>query len=263
MMSRSGLVEPEAASPSQRRGGIACPPVEAAVPKSVFIHRLFTAIAPRYDWFNRLASLGLDQRWRRRAVAEGGLTPGMNTLDVCTGTGDLALLCAQRLQGRGLVVGLDFNRPMLTGASGKRRGAPGLPTWMQGDAQRLPFRSGAFDRVFIGFSTRNLSDLREGFCEMLRVLTPGGQLVVLETGYPANPLLRAGYLGFLATAARCIGWVLTGRCWPFTYLAQSVKKFLPPAQVVALIDACGAQARYHPLSWGLASLYVARKPGGA
>ncbi len=134
---------------------------------------------------------------------------------------------------------------------------------MQGDAQQLPFRSGTFDRVFIGFSTRNLSNLREGCCEMLRVLKPGGQLVVLETGYPANPLMRAGYLGFLTTAARGIGWALTGRCWPFTYLAQSVKRFLPPAEVVALLDACGAQARYHPLSWGLASLYVARKAGGA
>lgn len=233
-------------------------PTEAE-PKHVFVHRLFTTIAPRYDWFNRLGSLGLDQRWRRRVVIESGLSGGMQVLDVCTGTGDLAMLCARRLQGRGAVIGVDFNETMLRGAVRKQR--PGEPAigWLRGDAQALPFGPERFDRVLIGFSTRNLSDLSQGLGEMVRVLKPRGQLIILETGRPSNRLVRMGYLVFLGTVARVIGFVLTGRVWPFTYLTRSVKGFLPPREMVALLNTCGTQARYVPLSWGLASLYVANK----
>lgn len=267
--------------------------LELASTKRLFIHRLFTTIAPRYDWFNRLASFSLDQRWRREAIMASGVSRGMDVLDVCTGTGDLALLCATHLSaptaverqagtdGKGLVVGLDFNEQMLRAASHKQRAClrPRLPRspmggqgaqqgrqasglcvhWLEGDAQELPFCSASFDRVFIGFSTRNLSDLELGIREMLRVLKPHGQLVVLETGRPSNRFLRAGYLLFLHTGARLIGWLLTGRLWPFTYLARSVKGFLRPAEFVSLLTACGTKAHYIPLSWGLASLYVAQK----
>ncbi|MBI4323588.1 MAG: ubiquinone/menaquinone biosynthesis methyltransferase [Candidatus Omnitrophica bacterium] len=227
--------------------------------KRAFVQRLFTTIAPRYDWFNRLGSLGLDQRWRRRAVGESGLSGGMQVLDVCTGTGDLAVLCARRLRGRGAVVGVDFNETMLRGATHKQR--PGEPAigWLRGDAQALPFGQERFDRVVIGFSTRNLSDLTQGLGEMVRVLKPRGRLMILETGRPSNRLVRMGYLAFLGTVARVIGFALTGRVWPFTYLARSVKGFLSPEEMVALLNACGTQARYVPLSWGLASLYVADK----
>ncbi|HBQ38182.1 MAG: hypothetical protein A2Z92_04705 [Omnitrophica WOR_2 bacterium GWA2_63_20] len=238
---------------------------ELAAPaeKRQFVHRLFTTIAPRYDWFNRLASLGLDQRWRRRAVKASGLTPGMRVLDVCTGTGDLALRCARELNGHGLMVGADFNEAMLRGARAKRsirvHAAGGGVRWVCADAQALPFRSGSFDRVLIGFSTRNLSDLQAGLQEMIRLLTSGGRLVILETGFPSNPIVRAGYWVFLMTLARAIGGLLTGRLWPFTYFAQSVRGFLSPPQVVSLLASCGTKARYLALSWGLASLYIADK----
>ncbi|MBI2884849.1 MAG: ubiquinone/menaquinone biosynthesis methyltransferase [Candidatus Omnitrophica bacterium] len=238
-------------------------PPAPAVPqeKSVFIQRLFTTIAPRYDWFNRLASLNLDQRWRRRAVAASELTPGMRVLDVCTGSGDLALMCAAaQTSGRGIVVGLDFNDAMLHTASSKLRGAETAVWWIRGDAQRLPFASQSFDRLFIGFSTRNLSDVSAGVREMLRVLKAGGRLVILETGRPSNPVVRAAYFAALFTVARVVGLLVTGRLWPFTYLARSVKGFLRPDQMVALLTASGARAWYQPLSWGIASLYVADKP---
>ena len=230
--------------------------------KRVFVHRLFTTIAPQYDWFNRLASLGLDQRWRARAIRESGMQPGMDVLDVCTGTGDLALMCAARAHGQGLVAGVDFNATMLRGAPPKQARARQAVHWLQGDAQALPFQAGSFDRVFIGFSTRNLSDLRLGVAEMARVLRPGGRLVILETGRPANPLVRAGHWLFLMTVARMIGWVLTGHLWPFTYLAKSVKRFLRPSEFVDLLAGCGLAPQHRPLSWGLASLYLATKPVG-
>jgi len=227
--------------------------------KSLFIHQLFTTIASRYDWFNRLASFSLDARWRRWAVAESGVRQGMDILDVCTGTGDVALLCAQHTDGAGLVIGLDFNEAMLKQAGQKQQARRLLVRWLQGNAQALPFRSSSFDRVFIGFSTRNLSDLKQGLCEMVRVLKPNGQLVVLETGRPANPVVRAGYFLFLFTIARLIGGLLTGRLWPFTYLARSVRGFVSPSEFVSFLKTCGTDACHIPLSFGLASLYIAHK----
>jgi demethylmenaquinone methyltransferase/2-methoxy-6-polyprenyl-1,4-benzoquinol methylase len=97
---------------------------------------------------------------------------------------------------------------------------------------------------------------------MCRVLKPRGTLIVLETGRPSNRLVRVGYLLFLFTLARAIGWLLTGRLWPFTYLARSVKGFLSPHEFVSLLRTCGMEARYVPLSCGLCSLYLATKAGG-
>ena len=227
--------------------------------KRTFVQRLFTNIAPRYDWFNRLASCGLDQHWRRIVVLRGTIQPGQRVLDVCAGTGDLALLCAKRQSGDGVIVGIDMNREMLEGAQRKRRARRLDVTWFQGDAQALPFADRSFDRVTIGFSTRNLSDLAVGLQEMVRVLRPGGQLIILETGYPSNPILRAGYQLFLFTVARAIGFLLTGRTWPFTYLARSVKQFLTPEQFIARLQNAQTTVEYVPLSCGLASLYLATK----
>jgi len=228
--------------------------------KRVFVQQLFTHIAPRYDWFNRVASCGLDQRWRRQALARGRVEPGMRLLDVCTGTGDLALLAARRQQGRGEIIGLDLNEPMLRLAARKDgQGASRGLRWLKGDVQALPFPDAQFDRVAIGFSTRNLSDLSQGLREMVRVLKPGGQLIVLETGRPSNPILRAGYHVFLLTVVRLVGMLLTGRVWPFTYLATSVRGFLTPEEFMARLEACHTDASYVPLGGGLASLYLATK----
>jgi len=227
--------------------------------KRQFVHGLFTTIAPRYDWFNRLASLGLDVHWRRIAVRRGGVAPGMRVLDVCTGTGDFALLCATRQRGQGVVAGADFTHAMLTAARRKQQAKRLSVGWVEADALTLPFAAGGFDRVLIGFSTRNLSNLADGLRELLRVLKPDGTLIVLETGSPSHPAIAAGYRIFLGSVVRVIGLLLTGRMWPFTYLAKSVKGFLRPAEFVALMETLGASAEYVPLSGGLASLYLIRK----
>ena len=227
--------------------------------KRLFVQRLFTRIAPQYDWFNRIASCGLDQGWRRAVIARGGIQPGQRVLDVCTGTGDLAILCARRQRGQGAVVGIDMNPDMLLRAHRKQRVRALAIDWLQGDAESLPFASGSFDRVVIGFSTRNLSDLTNGLCEMVRILKPQGQLVILETGYPSRPIVRAGYQLFLFTFARGIGWLLTGKMWPFTYLARSVREFLTPQQLMERLRSVDTKAEHVPLSCWLASLYLATK----
>lgn len=227
--------------------------------KRPFIQGLFTRIAPRYDWFNRLASCGLDQGWRRQTIHRAGIAPGHRVLDVCAGTGDLAFLCARRQQGQGQVIGADMNAAMLRYAQAKQR-ARGLEVaWLQADAEALPLATGSVDRVVIGFSTRNLTDLVGGLREMIRVLRPGGTLAVLETGRPSHPVLRAGYLLFLFTVARAIGLLLTGRLWPFTYLANSVQGFMTPAQFVQHLQCLQTEVEYVPLSNGLASLFLATK----
>ena len=247
--------------------------------KRSFVQRLFTRIAPRYDWFNRLASMGLDQGWRLQALDRGGIGPGQCVLDLCTGTGDLAVLCTRRQQPvdsrhglwpqarsparpggqAGTVVGMDMNGAMLTHAQRKQRALGLTIDWVQGEAESLPFSNGTFDRVVIGFSTRNLTHLMEGLREMVRVLRPQGRLVILETGYPANPALRAAYQTFLFTGVRLIGFLLTGRTWPFTYLARSVRGFLTPEQMVEHLQSLRTQVEYVPLSCGLASLFIATK----
>jgi demethylmenaquinone methyltransferase/2-methoxy-6-polyprenyl-1,4-benzoquinol methylase len=228
--------------------------------KRPFVQRLFTRIAPRYDVFNRLASCGQDQQWRSFALAAAGLQPQHRVLDVCAGTGDLSFQSAQWQQGRGLVVALDFTWEML--AHGRRRSEARRAAsvhWVQADALQLPFEEAQFDRVVVGFSTRNWVDLDAGLLEMLRVLRPGGQLIVLETGRPAHPLLRAGYFAYLFGVAPLIGFLLTGRLWPFWYLARSVKNFVTPAQFVERLRNMKVQVEYVGLSHGLASLYVATK----
>ena len=227
--------------------------------KRPFIQRLFARIAARYDWYNRLVSCGLDQGWRSFALTLGKVGTGQRILDVCAGTGDLALACAVRQQGRGTVIGVDMTGPMLSVAQRKQRRGGLDVSWVQGDAQALPFANGTFDRVVIGFSTRNLSDLSLGLREMVRVLRPQGQLIVLETGYPSNPVVRFGYLVYLFTVARLIGLLLTGRLWPFTYLAKSVRGFLTPRQFIERLQDAGTAVEYVPLSGGLASLYLATK----
>jgi demethylmenaquinone methyltransferase/2-methoxy-6-polyprenyl-1,4-benzoquinol methylase len=239
---------------------VADKPVVPQALKRPFVQKLFTSIAPRYDWFNRLATCGLDQYWRRQAVRHADVRPGHLVLDVCAGTGDLAILCSRRQHGRGSTVGIDLNQEMLLHAAKKQQAKRLRISWLQAEAETLPFPTGTFDRVVIGFSTRNLTSLGAGLAEMMRVLRPGGILVVLETGRPSNPLLRAGYQAFLFTYARAVGWALTGRMWPFTYLARSVQAFLTPDQFVQELRRAEADARYVPLSRGLASLFIATKP---
>ena len=247
------VTEPQVFDPRHTRNPVA---------KRPFVQQLFTRIAPRYDSFNRLASFGLDQHWRKRVVKRAALQPAHRVLDLCCGTGDLAILCATAPYPPRQVVGVDMTLAMLERAHAKQQ-AQKLPiSWMQGDAEALPFPTDTFDRITIGFSTRNLSHLNEGLREMVRVLRPGGKLFILETGYPSNSVLRALYQGFLFTGARTIGWLLTGDCWPFTYLARSVRQFLTPIEMTERLHSAGTEVKYVPLSMGLASLYCATKIAG-
>src|SRR6185436_12880446 len=149
------------------------------------VRRMFGAIARRYDLLNRLLSLRLDVGWRRQAAREVPDDPGIRVLDLCGGTGDLTVEVARTRPGA-LVVCCDFSHPMLVLARPKflKRGVADRSLPVEADGLRLPFRDRAFDAVTIAFGIRNLGDMRRGLEEMLRVLEPGGRLVVLEFSQP-------------------------------------------------------------------------------
>src|ERR1700678_1120958 len=161
---------------------------------------LFAAIAARYDLINDLQSFGLHRYWKGRLLKLAAGRPGERALDLCCGTGDVALALARQ----GLTVtGLDFSEPMLAIARQRQetQHAKIQPTatvsFLRGDAQQIPFPEASFDVVTISYGLRNLADMGRGLSEMLRVARPGGRMLVLDFGKPDNGVWRAVYFGYL------------------------------------------------------------------
>ncbi|MBI4228004.1 MAG: ubiquinone/menaquinone biosynthesis methyltransferase [Candidatus Omnitrophica bacterium] len=225
---------------------------------------MFDALSGRYDLFNRLASLGLDQGWRRRAIAAAGLKPGWRVLDLGAGTGDLALMAAAVVAPTGVVEALDVSAPMLQRARAKAARVPA--GWhvrpVQGTAERLPASDHTYDAVVSGFVMRNVSHLERTLAESHRVLRPGGRLAILEFSRPRAVLLRWGHALWLGLGTLAIGWLLTGIRGPFTYLRRSIAGFLPPEQFLARLREHGfADVAATPLLGGAVILYQGMKGG--
>jgi demethylmenaquinone methyltransferase/2-methoxy-6-polyprenyl-1,4-benzoquinol methylase len=204
------------------------------------VNDLFAAIARRYDLLNDLQSFGLHRHWKRRVVELAAVRSGQRALDVCCGTGDIALALAK---GGTEVTGLDFSRAMLeiAGTRGRRSEGGGRkpevrnpssafhpPVFLQGDAQQLPFPDNSFDAVTVGYGLRNLASWETGLGEMFRVAKPGGRLVVLDFGKPSNALWRAIYFTHLKMTVPLLGWLFCGNADAYAYILESLKHY--PAQ---------------------------------
>jgi demethylmenaquinone methyltransferase / 2-methoxy-6-polyprenyl-1,4-benzoquinol methylase len=217
------------------------------------VNDLFAAIARRYDWLNDLQSFGLHRRWKRRAVELAGVIPGDRALDVCCGTGDLALALAQR---GAEVIGLDFSGAMLEIAEKRRRNNLKPQTlnlkFIQGDAQQIPFPDHSFDIVTVGYGLRNLTDWEAGLAEMCRVAKPGGRLVALDFGRPPNAVWRAVYFAHLKISVPLLGRIFCGNAPAYAYILESLKRY--PAQA-------GVAAQMRELK--LANVRVVNLLGGA
>ena len=191
---------------------------------------LFGRIAPRYDLINDLQSFGLHRWWKQRLARLALPTPGCRALDLCCGTGDIALALA----GRGArVTGLDFSEPMLNVARrraerfGHRTGLS-APEFIRGDAMATPFPDNSFDIVSIGYGLRNLARWEAGLEEVRRVARPGGRVLALDFGKPSNPLWRAVYFAYLRLCVPFFGLVFSRDAQAYAYILESLRQF--PAQ---------------------------------
>jgi demethylmenaquinone methyltransferase / 2-methoxy-6-polyprenyl-1,4-benzoquinol methylase len=236
----------------------------AAREKAGWVRRQFDAIAPRYDRMNTLLSFGIHHLWKRRAMAWLDPRPGERILDLCGGTGDLAVAAVRRTGPRGRVTLCDINREMIrVGRAASRRAAERTALdYVEGDAERLPFRDRSFDGVVVGFGIRNLTRMDRGFAEILRILRPGGRLVVLEFSHPADPLFRRIYDLYSFSLMPRLGRRLAGSAEAYAYLAESIREF-PDAGTLAgrLRNAGFSEVRYDRLTRGVAALHAGRRPG--
>ena len=192
---------------------------------------MFDRIAGVYDVMNSVMTAGLHHRWRERAVDLARVGHGSSALDVATGTGDLAIALAAR---GAEVVGSDFSEGMLERARGK---SPDV-RWEQANALELPYEDDSFDAATVGFGARNFSDLAGGLAEMVRVVRPGGRVVVLEITTPTRPPLSTFFSLWFDRVVPLLGRV-TGENQAYSYLPSSVKRFPAPAELGALMARSG------------------------
>ncbi len=229
------------------------------------VRDMFAAIAPSYDLNNRLWSLGIDQRWRKKAVKLSRLKADDRVVDVACGTGDLTILYRDALDrindGACSVLGVDYTFDMLPIARQKRPDRGGKIDYAHGDAQRLPLADASADVVSIAFGIRNVADSAAAYREFHRVLRPGGRAVVLEFSKPTNKLIRTGYdLYFNHVLTRLASLVARDKTGAYRYLAQSVETFKPREQMVRELEEAGfANVTQTPLTFGIAVIYVGVK----
>jgi demethylmenaquinone methyltransferase/2-methoxy-6-polyprenyl-1,4-benzoquinol methylase len=224
---------------------------------------MFDAIAGHYDFLNHLLSAGIDRRWRRRAIRELGLTGRERVLDLCTGTGDLAIAALDGPPGAARVLGVDFAGAMLRVGRDKVRARQlvGRLTLLRGDATAIPAASGSVDRVTIGFGIRNVQDTSAACDEIHRVLAPGGRLVVLEFSIPTAPGLRTAYLWYFNRVLPLIGRLISRHSGAYGYLPASVGAFASADEFVTILRHSGfADIRAVPLTFGIVYLYTATRP---
>jgi demethylmenaquinone methyltransferase / 2-methoxy-6-polyprenyl-1,4-benzoquinol methylase len=234
------------------------------------VREMFTQIAPRYDLLNHLLSLQLDRLWRARTARRLKFIldrPDALVLDLCCGTGDLALALAHA--GKARIIGADFAHTMLVRARektaaqahpGDRTTASPMP-FFEADALRLPFASASIDLVTTAFGFRNLANYEAGLREIQRVLKPGGTAAVLEFTEPPVGLWGDFYRWYFCKVLPKIGGLISGQQTAYAYLPKSVARFFRPPELAALLSTVGYQSvDYRVWTLGTVALHTAVRP---
>lgn len=224
--------------------------------------QMFDAIVPRYDLLNRLMSLGLDARWRSRAIAALSPSPGSLYLDIGCGTGDLSIELVQKASGA-KAVGMDQSLEMLKCAESKAAaaGVGDVVKFEPGDACAMNLRDESFDGIISGFCIRNITQRKKAFTEMVRVVKPGGRIVLLELTMPRGMLARAGHVFYSSCVVRPLGWLLSAGS-AYAYLSESISAFPAPVKILEEMREAGMEdVAAVPMSMGAVTVFTARVGG--
>ncbi|MFP5503027.1 MAG: ubiquinone/menaquinone biosynthesis methyltransferase [Candidatus Sericytochromatia bacterium] len=228
--------------------------------KPEYVKRMFDRIAEGYDQANDWMTGTRHRAWKQQLVAGLSIKPGDKVLDLATGTGDLARLLSAAVGPEGHVTALDFSPGMLAQARALDP-EPGRITWIEGDMQALPFESGRFDAVTVGFGLRNVADLDRAIAEIVRVLKPGGRFGSLEMGRPRLGVVRMGVSVFNAVVVPAIGKMVTGTGEPYRYLHASSEAFLAQDELARRLAAAGlAELSVQDVMFGTLAIVRGHRP---
>jgi demethylmenaquinone methyltransferase/2-methoxy-6-polyprenyl-1,4-benzoquinol methylase len=222
----------------------------------------FNSVARHYDFMNTLLSFGIHYAWKRTAVRLLKLSSGDRVLDVCGGTGDLAILAARKVGPAGRVVIYDINRAMIQAGLHKVNNTE-IETRLrhvQGNAEGISFPDRHFEAVMVGFGIRNVADMKKGFEEMYRVLKPGGKMMCLEFSKPTWPVFRWLYDFYSFYIMPFMGELIAGSRKAYTHLPESIRMFPLPDELSELLETIGfSQVTYRSLTNGIAVIHLAVK----
>jgi demethylmenaquinone methyltransferase/2-methoxy-6-polyprenyl-1,4-benzoquinol methylase len=227
------------------------------------VREMFGRIAPRYDLLNHLLSLDIDKVWRRRVAKQFTAilhNPGARVLDLCCGTGDLALAFRKEAPAGAEIIGSDFVPEMLVRARAKAAAFGAGVTFVEADALALPFGDGSFDLVSCSFGFRNLANYERGLLEIFRVLKPGGFAAILEFGEPRGKLFGSFYRFYFRSVLPLLGGLISGNGAAYTYLPASVSKFPSAEALLGLFERAGyVDVKFERWTGGIVALHTARR----
>lgn len=226
------------------------------------VRRHFNRVAPKYDYMNSLLSFGIQHVWKRAAIRMLGLRPGDRVLDVCGGTGDLAILAARCTGPAGRVCIYDINWAMLAAGRPKIDPFPDLAHigYIQGDAEHISFADNSFDAAMVGFGIRNLTHLQRGFAEMHRVLKPGGRFLCLEFSRPVHRWFRSLYDFYSFNIMPFLGQLIAGSAESYACLPETIRMFPLPDELSAMLTGLGfGRVTYRAFTDGIAVAHVGIK----
>lgn len=234
---------------------------ESNLNKKQQVATMFDKIAFRYDFLNRFLSAGIDVSWRKKAIQQLKKLQPQSVLDVATGTADVAILTHKILKPA-KITGIDISEGMLNIGRKKieKLGLQNSITLAAGDSENIGFADNSFDAITVAFGVRNFQNLEKGLAEMLRVLKPGGKLVVLEFSRPKQPLFKTAYNLYMNTIAPRIGKMFSKDKDAYQYLNDSVQRFPEGQQFIEILNKAGYKSTYlTTLTMGICSIYCGSK----